>query len=143
MLMRSVANLLIAILPRMWKHISALGTTRGAQKPLFSIRVNQVQLSVEIFNQGGTAFDPVTSIAVGDPIQFEDLRSMDVSADDAITETVTCMSSEVALKPTHMLLNSGNSSLESADHRRFPGKRRTRQTSPQPVDLQQCFVTDA
>ena len=42
----------------------------------------------EVFDNGGTVFDPVAGVAVGDSIDFDVLRCVDMAADDSVASTM-------------------------------------------------------
>src|SRR5262249_40524321 len=61
----------------------------------------EVERAILIFDQGGTVFDPVAGIQIGQVTEVCHVGSMDMTADDSVAPALASMAEQITLELAH------------------------------------------
>ena len=77
----------------------------------------EFEVTVFVFDDGCAVFDPVAGVAVGDTVNLDVLRGVDVTADHSVDSAMASMSDDLIPKMADMFSNGLQSSLQSSNKR--------------------------
>lgn len=104
------------------------------------LKPRELEFAVAVFNQCGAVFDPIPGVAVGDAVDLNVLRSMDVAADDSVNSTMTSMPDDLIPKMADVFSNGLQSTLQSCHEGTVSMQRGGCDSAPDGVRSQHPFV---
>ena len=83
-----------------------------------------------ILYQSRAVFDPVAGVAVGDAVDLDVLRGVDVAADHSVNSSMTSMTDDLIAKMANVSSNGLQSTLQSSHEGTVSMQRSGRDSAP-------------